>query len=390
MITFQEAENIIFSSIQLMGKERIELKDAIDRILGEPVISDDDLPPFNRSAMDGFACKAEDQDLALKIIQEIPAGSYPVKKIGNGQCARIMTGAPIPEGSDIVIRIEDTLMNESGLVEIKVKGQVSNIRQQGEDVKNGETIILPGKKMNKHHIGIMAMIGCVRPIVFKRPSIGIISTGSELVPPENKPGISQIRNSNGSQIMAQVSALGLEGVDHGIVDDEPGQIYKLLKKSIAIHDVILISGGVSVGEYDYVPGILKDIGMDIRMHKMKVRPGKPFLFASKGDTYAFGLPGNPVSTLVQFECLIKPFLEKLMGISQYPYKIPMLMAEDYKHIETALQFFIPVAFSDEGVKPLEYHGSAHLTSYTNADGILEIPAGKTYIHKGEKVYVRPI
>jgi len=390
MKTFEEAENIIFSNIQMMDTETIDLKDAIDRILAEPVIADADLPPFTRSAMDGFACRIEDQDLALEIIEEIPAGSYPEKKIGKGQCAKIMTGAPIPEGSNIVIRIEDTYINDRGYMEIEKKGLISNIRQQGEDIKFGDTIILPGKKVNKQHIGIMAMVGCVRPTVFKRPSIGIISTGSELVPPHNKPGISQIRNSNGPQLMAQVSTLGLESINYGIVGDDPGKIHNILKKAISIHDVLLISGGVSVGQYDYVPGILKDIGMEIRMHKMKVRPGKPLLFAVGEKAYAFGIPGNPVSTLVQFECLIKPFLEKLMGITQYPYKIPMFLAEDYKHIDTALRIFLPVAFSKEGVVPLEYHGSGHLTSYANADGILEIPAGKKYIQKGEKVYVRPI
>jgi molybdopterin molybdotransferase len=390
MISFEEAQKIVFSSVKLLDQEAVDLQNALGRILAEPILADSDIPSFSRSAMDGYACRAEDQDQPLDIIEEIPAGKFPGKMIGPGQCARIMTGAPVPAGCDLVIRVEDTRLNASGQMEIMVKGTSSNIRLQGEDVKKNGKIILPGQQINKQHVGIMAMVGCTHPVVYRQPSVGVISTGAELVGHDQKPDQSQIRNSNGPQLMAQVSNLGLLASNYGIVTDVPELIREKILNTTNRHDVVLISGGVSAGDYDFVPGILQEIGMNIKMHKMKTRPGKPLLFAVNDHHYVFGVPGNPVSTFVQFECLIKPFLLKLMGSKSFDVRMPMLMGEDYQHLESSLHFFIPVRIDSEGIFTLPYHGSGHLTAYAEAEGILEIPPGKSYIRKGEKVLVRPI
>ncbi|MBR9999580.1 MAG: molybdopterin molybdotransferase MoeA [Cyclobacteriaceae bacterium] len=390
MKTFIEAQTIVFSSATLMETEHVELSEALGRILAGTVIADADMPPFSRSAMDGYACHAGDQDMPLEIIDEIPAGKFPEKKIRKGQCAKIMTGAPVPDGSDMVIRVEDMEINDDGRVVIHVKGKVSNIRLQGEDFRKDEKVILPGQRINKQHIGIMAMAGHTKPVVYKQPSVGIITTGAELVPADRTPERSQIRNSNGPQLMAQVMDLGLKGKDYGNVTDDPERIREVILRAVNQHSVVLISGGVSAGDYDFVPDILRETGMDIRLHKMKVRPGKPLLFAVNHNSFVFGIPGNPVSTFVQFECLIKPFLLKLMGNTIFEKRYPMYMGEDYRHVESELQFFIPVRFTERGVFTLSYHGSGHLTSYVNADGILEIPPGKTFIKKGELVHVRPV
>lgn len=390
MISFEEAQKIVFSSVKLLDHEVVDLQNSMGRILAEPVLADTDIPPFSRSAMDGYACRADDQDQPLEIIEEIPAGKFPAKKIGSGQCARIMTGAPIPLGCNLVIRVEDTRVNAEGKMEILVKGTASNIRLQGEDVKKQERILWHGQRINKQHIGIMAMVGYTRPLVYRQPSVGILSTGTELVAPDREPDQSQIRNSNGPQLMAQISYLGLPASDYGNVKDDPKLIKVMILNAIDRHEVVLISGGVSAGDYDFIPGILKEIGMDIKMHKMRVRPGKPLLFAANDHCYVFGVPGNPVSTFVQFECLIKPFILKLMGSEIYDTRVPMVMGEDYQHLDAKLRFFIPVRIDEEGIITLPYHGSGHLAAYARADGILEIPPGKSYFRKGERVYVRPI
>ncbi len=390
MISFEEAQAIVFSSNIFLDREKVDLQDSLGRILAEPILADSDLPPFDRSAMDGYACRTEDQDQPLEIIEEIPAGTFPLKKIGPGQCAKIMTGAPVPGGANLVVRVEDTKVNAEGKMEVLVKGMASNIRLQGEDIKINEQILASGQQIKKQHIGIMAMVGLIHPIVFRQPSVGVISTGAELVDPDQQPGRSQIRNSNGPQLMAQVKSLGLKAINYGVVKDHPDDIRDVLLKALDRHDVVLISGGVSAGDYDYVPQILKETGTDIKFHKMKVRPGKPLLFASGEHIWVFGVPGNPVSTLVQFECLIKPFLLKLMGCESFDTRIPMVMGEDYRHQDSTLHFFIPVRIDSTGVYTLPYHGSGHLTAYANADGILEIPPGKSYIRKGEKVEVRPL
>ena len=390
MITFEEAQQIIISSIKLLDTEEIFFQDASGRILADAVFADDDMPPFSRSAMDGFALRAEDQDMLLDIIEEIPAGKFPAKKIGKGQCAKIMTGAPIPPGCNMVVRVEDTGIDKSGQMQVIVKGAISNIRVQGEDVKKHQNIINPGQLIKNQHIGMMAMAGCTRPVVYRKPSVGILTTGSELVAPDEKPERSQIRNSNGPMLLSQLSGLGLEATNYGVAPDDPEKMQKRIRQAIDQQDVVLISGGVSAGDYDYVPGILKEIGMEIRIHKMKVRPGKPLLFAVNEHKYVFGLPGNPVSTFVQFECLIKPFLLRLMGNESSDIRIKMVMGTDYPHKDSDLRFFIPVRFDGTGVVPIEYHGSGHLTSYTLAEGILDIPPGISYIHKGETVNVIPI
>lgn len=390
MKSFEEARDIVFSSIRKMDIEKVDFQKAMGRVLAELILADSDLPPFDRSAMDGYACRAEDQDQPLEIIEEIPAGTFPSKKIGPGQCARIMTGAPVPLGSDLVVRVEDTRVNKEGKMEVLVNGTTSNIRWKGEDLKMNDPILVPGQCLGKQHIGILAMVGQTRPMVYTKPSVGILSTGTELVDADQQPERSQIRNSNGPQLAAQVGALGLPVKNYGIVTDDPVKIREKILSVIQQHEVILISGGVSAGDYDFVPGILKETGLDIKFHKMKVRPGKPLLFAANEHTWVFGVPGNPVSTFVQFECLIKPFLIKLMGSELSEFAMPMVMGHDFQHVNSILHYFIPVKITSGGIFTLPYHGSGHLTAYTTANGILEIPPGKSYIGKGEMVMVYPI
>lgn len=387
MISFEEASKIIFSGIPKAAKETVPLKRSPGRILATAIVADADMPPFSRSAMDGYACRRSDVDRPLKIIEEIPAGNFPLNPIAEGQCARIMTGAPIPEGADVVIRVEDTYVDQEGYVVIREAGANTNIRYRGEDVEQGDVLIPAGTLIRKQHVGIMATVGVGDPEVFLRPRVGVISTGSELVPLHEQPGPSQIRNSNGPQLGAQLSDLGIEANHCGIVADNEELITERIREAVDANDVVLISGGVSAGDYDFVPDLLSEMGFDILFHKMKVRPGKPLLFARKEDKFVFGVPGNPVSTFVQFEVLIRPFLYAWMGRSRPVSRYRMPMGRDLKLNPIPLRYFIPVLLDESGVVPVEYHGSGHLASYIQAEGILDLPANTESLTRGELVDV---
>jgi molybdopterin molybdotransferase len=228
-------------------------------------------------------------------------------------------------------------------------------------------------------------------LVYKRPLIAIISTGNELVEPSRKPGISQIRNSNSYQIMAQTLQMGLSYEYLGIVADSELSLIDHLSEAVKKYDVVIISGGVSVGDYDFVPKVLQNLGIETLFHGLKAKPGKHILFGRKENHYVIGLPGNPVSSFVQFYVLVKPLLQMLMGQTPRTGILYMPIAEDYNREKDDILAFIPVEITENGnARPLEYHGSAHIQAYTKANGIMEMPIGISEYIKGDIVRVRPI
>ena len=389
MTGFDEAYQLILSFAKTGAKESVDLNDALGRILASTVNADADMPPFDRSAMDGYACRREDLNKPLKVIEEIPAGSPPLKEIIEGTCSKIMTGAEIPAGADCVVKVEDSKPLSDNRVEFSVSGNVNNIRRRGEDLSKGDVLIEKGAKLGNQHIGLLAMTGCVDPEVYCQPKVAVLSTGSELVEAAETPASSGIRNSNGPQLISQLESLGIQALNLGIVEDDEKSLRTVIETNLDDLDVLLVSGGVSMGDYDFVPGVISDLGFDIKLHKMKVRPGKPLLFAVRDQKFVFGLPGNPVSTLVQFEVIIKPFLLKLMGASRLDDRIKIELGEEISLKSLPLRFFVPVKIESGLAYPLEYHGSGHLASYSQADGILEIPENTSLIKKKELVYVRP-
>lgn len=391
MISFAKGLEIIKAFAQPKGTEEVDLFHALKRVLAEDVYSDISMPPFNKSAMDGYACRKTDIKNRLEVIEEIQAGSIPQKTIGPNQCARIMTGAMVPEGADWVImkeHIEEVATNQ--VICIRETAN-SNICYTGEDVNSGDLVLKKGTKILPSHIAILASVGCSNPIVYQLPTVAVISTGNELVEPNESVGISQIRNSNGYQIAAQVQQMDIIPEYLGIVQDDEAAIEKVLRLAIEKYDVILISGGVSVGDFDFVPKILKRLNARIVVHGMDVKPGKHLLFGEKSNHFIFGMPGNPVSSFVQFEVLVKPFLEALSGKTSDDMFLHLPLGTDYFRKKGDQLFFVPVTLTKQGtVIPLEYHGSAHIHAYTQAHGIMEIPQGVLTIKKGEIVCVRPL
>lgn len=391
MITLDQAFEIAYSKVRVTDIETIDFMQSIGRILAEDVFADADMPPFNKSAMDGYACRSTDLGLELSVVEVIPAGYSPTQKIQAGQCSKIMTGAQVPEGADTVFMVEHSVETAPGKVRFTGSASNTNICRKGEDLKKGDLVLSAGTCIKPQHIAMLAAVGCTSPKVHANPRIGIISTGSELVNPEIKPGISQIRNSNGPQLAAQASVHGFPVNYYGIVTDDKQLTTELIRKSAEESDVTVLSGGVSVGDFDFVPEIIRELGFEIHFNKISIKPGQHTTFASKGNKYIIGLPGNPVSSFIQFEVFVLPFLRRLTNYILPEIRLLLPMAHDFIRKKTDREECLPVLLTRENeVRIVEYHGSAHIHAYNDAFGYISVQAGKTEIKKGEQVYVRPL
>lgn len=391
MLKLEEALKIINSIPTPDSKtERVGLDKALNRVLAEAIYSDTDFPSFRKSAMDGYAIREEDIQQKLKVIEFIPAGTQPTKEVTVSNCSRIMTGAMVPDGADMVVMQEDVTILEDDWILINNKDSKRNILNKGEDLKSGSLLLKENIRINPAHIGLLASIGVVNPLVAKKPVISIISTGSELVPPDQKPLPPKIRNSNTSQLVALANQTGAESINAGQVEDDLEAIFQIVKGGIEESDIVIITGGASVGELDFSGEVLKKLGARIHFERLAIQPGKPVLFASLGNTFIFGLSGNPVSSIVQFLLLVKPLIGKLMGQSGKQKLVKLPISADFKRGRSERMLLFPVRITDEmQAEPLNYHGSAHLHAYQNADGLAAFPIGLNKLKKGTLVDVRP-
>ncbi len=417
MISFEEAYGIVMSSQPTAVAERVPLMTALGRILAEDITADLDMPPFDKAAVDGFACRRADlgslfgssgsghltQNSAfshgpstpeygdrLKVIETIPAGKVPLQTIGTGECSRIMTGAMIPEGADCVVMVEETEETEPELIRVIKTQKSPNICYRAEDIRKGSGILTKGTLLDPAGIASLATVGITSPLVSVQPSVGIISTGDELVEPDTLPGLSQIRNSNSWQLMAQLMAMGIRANYHGIAKDTATALRDKIENACQNNRVVLLTGGVSMGDYDYVPQVMTEAGFKLKFRSLAVQPGKPTVFGHRDDRWFFGLPGNPVSSFVIFEMLVKPFLYRLMGHQWQPLELIMPVSADYTRRRAERKAMVPVKITGGTVSPVEYHGSAHIHSYTMADGIMIVERGVNFIKKGDPVNVRPV
>jgi molybdopterin molybdotransferase len=391
MIRFEEAQEIILSKVKPTGTERVDFNDSLYRVLAEDVFSDVDMPPFDKSAVDGYACRREDLGRDLDILEVIPAGKIPTKPIGKGQCTKLMTGAMVPPGADTVIMVEHTEEIMDGLVRFTGLKTSSNIAIKAEDLKKGDLVLKKGTLILPQHIAILASVGWVQPLVGRQARVAILSTGDELVEPAREPGPGQIRNSNGFQLIAQVRAAHCIPNYMGIIPDDEKATDRAISKALAENDMVLLTGGVSMGDFDFVPKIMRKNQVDILFQKVAVKPGKPTVFGKTERAYIFGLPGNPVSSFINFEVFAKPLLYRMMGFDWKPETLSLPMGIDFQRKKADRLEFLPVIIDDSGnVSPVSYHGSAHIHAMCLADGIMRIPAGIHEIKKGVTVDVRPV
>ena len=390
MISYEEALEITRKYKPDNDTEYIPFIDSQGRFLAADIISDIDMPPFDKTAVDGYACRKKDLDLELMINEVIPAGVSAQKPVGEGECVKIMTGAAIPEGADWVFMVEDA-QESDGRVKFVGKPGKDNIAKKGEDILKGDTVLRSGKRIDARDIAVMATVGAVEVPVRKQPRIGIISTGNELVEPHQEPGDSQIRNSNAYQLIAQTINAGAIACYYGIAPDSEETIFEMVQKAISECDIVLLTGGVSMGDFDKVPDVLKRAGVEIMFDRVAVQPGKPTTFGVHKDALVFGLPGNPVSSYIQFELFVKTMIYRSMNAEDNYAIRHHKLASDYRRRRTERMAWVPVHLnSDETVSPVEYHGSAHINALPGAYGIMKIPVGISEIMKGEQVDVRQI
>ncbi len=387
MISYEKAFAIIMNSAFTLGAEAVELARSLNRVLASDIQSDIDMPPFNKSAMDGYACRREDLQKTLRVIEIIPAGRRPQKTVRKNECSKIMTGAIVPEGADCVVNVENTETIEENKIRITDGKIPDNICYQGEDVKLGDTVLRRGSLILPQHIAVLANAGISRVRVYKKPRISIITTGSELKEPGEALPEGCIRNSNSYQLIGQVQRMFIEPEYLGIAGDTVNSLNLLIRKALKESHIILLSGGVSMGDYDLVPAVLKDNGVNILFDRVAMQPGKPMTFGTKDKTAIFAFPGNPVSTFFPFELMAKPFIYKLMGHDYSATINPLIAGTDFKRKKPERKAFIPVKIENGQVLPVDFHGSAHINALCFAQGIISFPVGVLEIKKGTLIDV---
>ena len=398
MISVQDALQTILATCSLMGLEKVNILKAAGRVIGEDVYSARNIPSAANSAMDGYAVRSSGtrgahalKPVELKVIETIAAGSAPRKTVQEGQAARIMTGAVLPKGADAVVRREDT--EEKGkTVLIKIAAHEGlDVRFPGEDVKKGELIVCAGTVLSPGHVGMLAALGKSFVLVYERPRVAILSTGDELVDIECDPAPGKIVNSNSYSLAAQVMSCGAIPILQGIVRDKKEELVSAFQKASRA-DVILSSGGVSMGDYDYVKDVMGDIGNAMHFWQVAMRPGKPLAFGAIGGTPLFGLPGNPVSVMVSFEQFVRPYLLKMQGYSRiFPKMLKATCVQEIKKGAGVKNFLRAVVEKEKGryiVRLTGEQGSGILKSMANANAFIVLDENVTAVKKGEKVNVQ--
>jgi len=389
MIKLKQALQIVLDAARPLGTERVDMSDALGRVLAENVAADADMPPFDRATVDGYACRRADLGDGLAVIETIPAGAAPAKTVGPNQCAKIMTGAAVPFGADCVVMIEQTETAGEDTIRFMGGQTGDNISRRATFIRAGQVVMQKGSRLGPAHIAILASVGHVRPLVARRPRVAVIASGDELVPPATAAEPFLIRNSNGPQLLSQLQSMSVPARDYGIVKDVESEIDRILKEALAGHDVVLISGGVSMGDLDFVPAVLRRNKVRLLFEKVAIKPGKPTVFGLTERAYCFGLPGNPVSTFAVFELMVKPFLYRLMGHDYSPLCVQMSLEEAVVRKDTDRQAWIPVKLTSQtSVRPVQYHGSGHVLALCEADGLTSMDIGVRQIEKAAPVSVR--
>jgi molybdopterin molybdotransferase len=357
----------------------------LDRVLAPDVRADRDSPPFDKSLRDGFAVRSSDcaVERELRLVEEIAAGTIPRKSISPGECARIFTGAPIPKGADAVVMQEDTQSAGDRIRILDYSAQAGQwIFPRGSEMRAGEVVLAAGTPLGAAAIGLLANVGLAEVLVYPRPRVAVIATGDELVPVNVEPGPGQIRNSNGSMLAAQAHQAGADVRDCGIARDTEAELKAVIGTALAESDVVLLAGGVSAGKLDLVPEVLAQLGVAPHFHKVRMKPGKPLLFGTRGETRVFGLPGNPVSAFVCFELFVRPALEKLAGKeSTGPRTTALPLAEPIAESNDR-PTYRPASIEGSAVRPLPWVGAPDLRGIAGADALIVLPAGESRLDAG--------
>lgn len=395
MISVEEASRIVLDNLPAPQTEEIPFSSALGRVLARDLEATRDMPPFDRAGVDGYAVRAADVErtpVELKIAGESRAGLGFPGRLNPGEAVSIMTGAPVPEGADAVQMVEVCQVLDDGR-SVRVANPIKareNIAPRGSEAQAGKLVLGTGHRIGPSELAVMATFGFTRVTVYRRPSVAILATGDELVEYDESPGPDQIRNSNAHCLVGQLRYMDLEPEYLGIARDTKRDLREKLLDGLR-RDVLLITGGVSMGEYDFVRDVFDELGLEMLFSKIAIKPGKPTVFARKDDRLVFGLPGNPLSALVTFECFVRPALGRLCGM-KHP-ELPRMMGEleaDMRQSPGRTGFFpASVRWEADGwkVQPLRWRSSGDIIGFTGANATFVFPKDRNSLSRGETVEI---
>ncbi len=395
----ETAQRIVLEAAQPRGTEKVSILDTLGRVLGEDIVAERDNPPWDNSAMDGFAVRAEDiaqehaiaKPVELTVIEDVPAGKMPSQTVGKGQAIRIMTGAPVPKGADTVLKVEDTESTPAMVRVFKPESRGANIRPQGEDVRKGERIIAKGTAIRPGEAGMLAILAKSFVRVYQQPRVAILSTGDELADLDERFSEEKIINSNSYGIASAVREAG--GIPQllGIARDNPADLKEKISHGLNA-DILVLSGGVSMGDYDFTKAVFAELGAEMNFWKLAIRPGQPVAFGKIQGKLAFGLPGNPVSSMVTFEQLVRPAMLKMGGHRSYGRPVVQaLFQEKFSKKNDRRHFLRGILTSEDGVFKVRTtgdQGSGILTSMVKANCLIDIPEAVERVNPGDAVTVQ--
>jgi molybdopterin molybdotransferase len=395
MITVDEAFALVGENLRPLPATELPLAEVLGLRLAEPIESDIDSPPFDKSMLDGFAVIASDTSSTRRIIEQVIAGGVPTQTVEPGTSTLVMTGAPIPTGADAVIKHEDTERLDESTVKLPAApiNAGAGVFRRSQSFHIGQEVLPANKQLRPVDIALLAEVGRAKVNVIARPRVAVLATGNELVEPGQPLAAGQIRNSNGPMLMAAVAENGATPISLGTARDDHAELRAAITRGLEC-DVLLVTGGVSAGVMDLVPSILDELGAEQVFHKVRMKPGKPLWFGVRDKdgrrTLVFGLPGNPVSTLVSFQLFVKPVLRALAG-GEFSAAIPVRgqLTASIKHRGDRPTYY-PCRLEagtqgPETVEPLAWRGSADLAALTRANGLLLLPAGDYELAVGTPV-----
>ena len=404
MRSFSEARELISHQVPVLASEPISFKEALNRVLASDIVAEHDIPPFDNSSMDGYAVRTSDTvnahsgsgGVCLEVAGEVGAGAVSSIVMGKGTAIRIMTGAPLPPGADAVIEQEQVVVRNGSIEIADLVPEGNNVRRRGEDLRVGETVMTKGTFLRPAHLGILASLGKMEVPVFRRPKVGILTTGNELIDVDEPLVPGKIRNSNAYSLFGSVLESGGEPVGLGMARDEEGELERAIRKGLEC-DVLITSGGVSVGKYDLVLQTMKKIGVEILFWKVNIKPGKPLAFGLYGKPGAavpvpvFALPGNPVSTMVTFLQFVRPALFRMTGREDDGVlRLHATIEHDIRKHDQKRHFSRGVARSEHGrlvVRTTGTQSSGVLSSMARANCLITLREEQMDIKAGELVEI---
>ena len=395
MLTVDQAFAEILRTVTPSSPVGMPLDLARGRVLAEEVISSVDSPPFDKSLMDGYAVTCDAAQRELVVVGEITAGQVAQGVVQSGTAVRIMTGAPLPQGTESIVRVEDTesLGHDRVRIHVQEINRGGNLIRRGAALQDGETVISTGQRLGPSQLGALAELGHHPVRVYPQPRVAVLATGDELVPYDQTPGPGQIRNSNELMLSAQVRQAGAEAVPLGIARDDRAELRERIASGLQC-DILCLSGGVSAGILDLVPAVLQELGVREIFHKVRVKPGKPIWFGYRpcvngtSPCYVFGLPGNPVSSLVCFELFVRTAIRRMQGLTDcLPRAESRQLTKSVSHHDPRPTYHPSRCDSDNGVELVSWQGSSDLRATALADSMTLLPTGPLELAIGSRVMV---